>query len=161
MGETLALTPRTARVLTWSLLVMAWGNQIASTIGPIFRGRGLEFGGGIANSLMYLLFVAAIFQVLPDTKIAWRAVLPGAAATAVMFTIGKYLLALYLTHASTASAYGAAGSLAAVLIWVYYSAQIMFFGAELTQAYARSRAPDPADVPRRRRSGAVIDAARE
>jgi hypothetical protein len=75
VGPRLALGPRTARVLTWSLLVMAWGNQIASTMGPIFRGRGLEFGGGIANSAMYLLFVAAIFGVLIGMWLVFRGAL--------------------------------------------------------------------------------------
>ena len=82
------------------------------------------------------VFFAAIFKVLPDVKVGWRDVFPGAALAAVLFAIGKNLLAWYLAAGSTASAFGAAGSLAAVLIWVYYSAQIMFFGAEFTQAHA-------------------------
>ena len=81
-------------------------------------------------------FFAAIFKVLPDVKVGWRDVFPGAVLAAVLFAIGKNLLAWYLAAGSTASAFGAAGSLAAVLVWVYYSAQIMFFGAEFTQAYA-------------------------
>jgi membrane protein len=100
-------------------------------------------------------FFAAIFAVLPDLKIAWRHVVPGAALTALLFTLGKNLLAFYLAYGSTASAFGAAGSLAAVLVWVYYSAQIMFFGAELTRVYAQTHgariryAPDaiPAQPP--------------
>jgi membrane protein len=83
------------------------------------------------------VFFAAIFKVLPDVRIGWSDVLPGAALSAVLFTIGKNLLVWYLTLGSTTSAFGAAGSLAAVLIWVYYSAQIMFFGAEFTQAHAQ------------------------
>ena len=81
-------------------------------------------------------FFSAIFKVLPDVKVGWRNVVPGAALAGVLFAIGKNLLAWYLAAGSTASAFGAAGSLAAVLVWVYYSAQIMFFGAEFTQAYA-------------------------
>lgn len=83
-------------------------------------------------------FFAAIFKVLPDVRLGWRNVLPGAALSAVLFTLGKNLLVWYLTLGSTTSAFGAAGSLAAVLIWVYYSAQIMFFGAEYTQAHAQA-----------------------
>ena len=64
---------------------------------------------------------------------------PGAAFTAVLFTLGKLLIGLYLGVGSATSAYGAAGSLVAMILWVYYSAQILFFGAELTQAYARAR----------------------
>ena len=81
-------------------------------------------------------FFAAIFKVLPDVRVGWRNVVPGASLAAVLFAIGKNLLAWYLAKGSTASAFGAAGSLAAVLVWVYYSAQIMFFGAEFTQAHA-------------------------
>ena len=94
-------------------------------------------------------FSAAIFKVLPDVKLSWRNVLPGAGLAALLFTIGKNVLVWYLALGSTASAFGAAGSLAAVLIWVYYSAQIMFFGAEFTQAHARGARC--ADRVRRRR----------
>lgn len=78
---------------------------------------------------------AAIYKVLPDAEIRWRDVWPGAAVTALLFTIGKFLLGLYLAHAG--SAYGAVGSLAVFLLWVYYAAQILFLGAEFTQVYAR------------------------
>jgi membrane protein len=80
---------------------------------------------------------AAIFKLLPDTKIDWRDVWAGAATTAALFTVGKTLIGLYLGKSSIASAYGAAASLAIILAWVYYAAQILFFGAELTQVYAR------------------------
>ncbi len=97
------------------------------------------------------VFFAAIFKVLPDVKVGWRNVLPGAALAALLFTFGKSLLAWYLAAGSTASAFGAAGSLAAVLVWVYYSAQIMFFGAEFTQAHAEVHGariePDADTVP--------------
>jgi membrane protein len=79
--------------------------------------------------------VAAIFKVLPDVDIAWRHVWLGAAATALLFTIGNYLLGLYLANAG--STYGAVGSLVVFLLWVFYSAQILFMGAEFTQVYAR------------------------
>ncbi len=78
---------------------------------------------------------AAIFKVLPDTDIAWRDVWPGAIVTALLFTIGKYLLGLYLANAG--NAYGAVGSVVVFLLWVFYSAQILFMGAEFTQVYAR------------------------
>jgi membrane protein len=79
---------------------------------------------------------AMIFKVLPDVKIAWRDVWIGAALTALLFTAGKFLLGLYLGKNAAVSAYGAAGSLVLILLWVYYSAQILFFGAEFTQVYA-------------------------
>ena len=94
---------------------------------------------GVLTFSVTTVFFAAIFKVLPDVKIGWRDVLSGAALSAVLFTLGKNLLVWYLAIGSTTSAFGAAGSLAAVLIWVYYTAQIMFFGAEFTQAHAQVR----------------------
>jgi membrane protein len=82
---------------------------------------------------------AMIFKVLPDAHIAWRDVWIGAALTALLFTIGKFAIGLYLGKSDVGSAYGAAGSLVIVLIWVYYSAQILIFGAEFTQVYANRR----------------------
>jgi membrane protein len=79
---------------------------------------------------------ALIFKVLPDAKVAWRDVWVGAVLTAALFTIGKYGLGLYLGKSNVASAYGAAGSLVVILLWVYYSAQILLYGAEFTQVYA-------------------------
>jgi membrane protein len=78
---------------------------------------------------------AAIYRVLPDADIAWRDVWLGAAVTALLFTAGKYLLGLYLANAG--NAYGAVGSVVVFLLWVFYSAQILFMGAEFTQVYAR------------------------
>lgn len=79
---------------------------------------------------------AMMFKYIPDVKIDWKDVWLGAALTAVLFTVGKFAIGLYLGHSSLASSYGVAGSLIVVLVWVYYSAQIVFFGAEFTQAYA-------------------------
>ena len=90
---------------------------------------------GVSFGIITLLF-AMIFKVLPDVKIAWRDVWIGALLTALLFNLGKYLLGLYLGRSSVTSAYGAAGSLVIVLLWVYYSAQILFFGAKFTQIYS-------------------------
>jgi membrane protein len=79
---------------------------------------------------------ALIFKILPDAKVAWRDVWVGAALTSVLFTVGKFALGLYLGKSNVASGYGAAGSLVLVLVWVYYSAQILLYGAEFTQVYA-------------------------
>ena len=79
---------------------------------------------------------AMIYKVLPDIKIAWRDVWLGAAVTAVLFNIGKFLIGLYIGKSSLASSYGAAGSFAVLLIWVYYSTMVLFVGAEFTQVYA-------------------------
>jgi membrane protein len=95
----------------------------------------------IINLVISLLVItgmfAVIFKVLPDAEIAWRDVLLGAFVTALLFTIGKFLIGLYLGHSSIASSYGAAGSFVVLLLWIYYSAQILLFGAEFTQVYAR------------------------
>jgi membrane protein len=97
------------------------------------------------------LLFAAIFKVLPDAKIEWRDVWIGAVATAVLFTLGKFAIGLYLGRAAPESTYGVAGSLVAMLIWVYYSAQILFMGAEFTQVYAKRYGskiqPDEGAVP--------------
>ncbi len=90
----------------------------------------------ISLGVITLLF-ALIFKYLPDAEIAWSDVWVGAAVTALLFTVGKFLIGLYLGTSSTASAYGAAGALVLLLLWVYYSAQILFLGAEFTQVYAR------------------------
>lgn len=89
----------------------------------------------VSFALITLLF-AMIYKVLPDVEIAWRDVWIGAAVTALLFTIGKFLIGLYLAHSSVASTYGAAGSLVVLLLWIYYSSQILFLGAEFTQVYA-------------------------
>lgn len=97
------------------------------------------------------LLFGLIFKVVPDVEVAWSDVWIGAAATALLFTIGRMLLGLYLGRSSFGSTYGAAGSLVVVLIWIYYSAQILFMGAEFTQVYANrygSRVkPAPNAVP--------------
>ena len=79
---------------------------------------------------------ALIFKIVPDVEVAWRDVWVGAVVTAALFEIGKFAIGYYLGNSAPASTYGAAGSLVVVLLWVYYSAQILFFGAEFTQVYA-------------------------
>ena len=89
-----------------------------------------------ASFLLITLLFAMIYRFLPDVDIPWRDVWLGGAVTSLLFTVGKYLIGLYLGNSSVGSAYGAAGTLAVLLIWIYYSAQIFYFGAEVTQAYA-------------------------
>ena len=90
----------------------------------------------LLNLIVITLLFAMIFKFLPDAKIAWSDVWIGAALTTVLFIIGKWALGLYLGSGSAGSAYGAAGALITTLVWVYYSAQILLFGAEFTQVYA-------------------------
>ncbi len=88
-------------------------------------------------AIIVLLF-AMIFRYLPDAKIAWRDVWVGATLTAVLFALGKFVLGLYLGSGAAGSAYGAASSLITLLLWIYYAAQILLFGAEFTQVYANT-----------------------
>jgi membrane protein len=100
---------------------------------PPFVLQGMNF---IVSFGVITLLFALIYKILPDVEIAWNDVWIGAAITSLLFTIGKFLIGLYLGRGSVGSAYGAAGSLIVILIWVYYSAQVLFFGAEFTQVYA-------------------------
>jgi membrane protein len=104
----------------------------------------------VSIAVVALLF-AMIFRFLPDVEIGWRDVWVGALFTAVLFGIGKLAIGLYLGKSSLASSYGAAGALVVILVWVYYSAQILFFGAELTRAWAYQHgsriAPDADAMP--------------
>ena len=88
---------------------------------------------------MTTVLFGMIFKILPDAPIQWRDVWAGAAFTAVLFTIGKHLLSLYIGGKHATTVYGAAGALVIILLWVYYSAQILLFGAELTKAHAERR----------------------
>jgi membrane protein len=90
----------------------------------------------IFDLAVVILLFATIFKFLPDAKIQWRDVWIGAGMTAIFFAIGKWALGLYLGSGSAASAYGAASALITLLLWVYYSSQILLFGAEFTQVYA-------------------------
>ena len=90
----------------------------------------------IFDLAVVVLLFACIFKFLPDVKIQWRDVWIGAVMTAIFFAIGKWALGLYLGSGSAASAYGAASSLITLLLWIYYSSQILLFGAEFTQVYA-------------------------
>jgi membrane protein len=101
---------------------------------------GMEALIQLLNSILSLavitLLFAMMFKFLPDANIAWRDVWIGAFITALLFTIGKFALGFYLGRSGVASSYGAAGSLIVLLLWVYYSSQIVFFGAEFAQVYA-------------------------
>lgn len=89
----------------------------------------------ISFGVIMLLF-GLIFKILPDAEVAWRDVWLGAALTALLFVAGRFLIQLYIANSDFSSSYGAAGSLIVILLWIYYSAQILFFGAEFTQVYA-------------------------
>ena len=107
----------------------------------------------ISFALISVLF-AAIYKVLPDKELKWRDVLVGAVATAFLFSIGKFLIGLYIGSSAVSSSYGAAGALIVVLLWIYYSAQIFLLGAEFTKVYAHHHGsqqlvPQAADINER------------
>ena len=120
-----------AFLLAVSLVVSAGISMIGSG-GAVWQVLNL-----IASLLIFFLLFAAMFKLLPDVHIEWGDVWVGAAITASLFIVGKYAIGKYLGMSSVGSAYGAAGSLVVLLVWVYYSTLIFFFGAELTQEYAR------------------------
>lgn len=128
-----------AFLLLVSLVVSAgltWVGQVfeSSLPGGAVLWQVLNFGFSLA--VVTALF-ALMFKKLPDVEIRWRDVWVGAAVTAGLFTLGKFALGLYLGGAGVSSAYGAAGSIVALVIWVYYSSQVLLIGAEFTEAYAR------------------------
>lgn len=92
--------------------------------------------GSISFIVVAVLF-AAIFKFLPDAEVKWAYVRSGAIFTTVLFIIGKYLIGLYMQYTAPASAYGAAGSMIVILLWIYYTAAILFFGAEFTKVYSK------------------------
>jgi membrane protein len=96
--------------------------------------RGVSLGVTFA---LVVLVCALVFRFLPNTRVTWRDVSGGALLTGLLFALGKYFFSIYLGHVAIASMYGAAGSVVLVLVWVYYSAQILLFGAEVTHAYAK------------------------
>jgi membrane protein len=125
-------------LLLVSLLVSAALSALSHFLNELLPGVGVMsvvLSGLVSFAVVTVLF-AMIFKVLPDVKIAWRDVWVGAIVTSLLFTAGKFLLGWYLGRSTTISAYGAAGSIVLVLLWVYYSAQILFFGAEITKVYA-------------------------
>lgn len=128
--------------LGFMLAVSLFTTTIISTIGTVwFAGvpapllAGVNF---IADLGVLTLLFALMFKLLPDTVVAWSDVWLGAAFTTFLFIAGKFAIAFYLGRQGLESTFGAASSIVLILVWIYYSAQIVFFGAEFTQVYARS-----------------------
>ena len=125
-------------LLLVSLLVSAFVTGLTTWMGGLLGGA--EFIAHALDLLVSFVFITALFAMiykfLPDVHIQWRDVWIGAVITSLLFTIGKFLIGLYIGSSAVSSTYGAAGSLITVLLWVYYSSLIVFLGAELTQVYA-------------------------
>ena len=113
-------------------------SHIVESLAPSTLALSQWFNQAATIALTALLF-GIVFKVLPRVKTPWRDVWPGAILTALLFALGRYVIGLYLSRVTITSSFGAAGSLVTLLLWVYYSAQVFFLGAEFTQVYAQRR----------------------
>jgi membrane protein len=132
-------------LLLTSLVVSAALAALHTYMGNAFPGVSVlwEALNVIVSLIVITLLFAMIYKVLPDVKLAWGDVWVGALVTAGLFTIGKFLIGLYIGTSAVGSTYGAAGSVIVVLVWVYYSSQIILLGAEFTRAYVQQFGPRP------------------
>ncbi|MCC5785899.1 MAG: YihY/virulence factor BrkB family protein [Phycisphaerales bacterium] len=111
---------------------------VAMLVGPIIdHGWVWKTLSLVVSLCIFTLLFAVMFKFLPDVEVAWHVVWVGAVITAALFTVGKFLIGLYLGQGAVGSAYGAAGSVIALLVWVYYTSLVVLYGAEVTQVYAR------------------------
>ncbi|WP_050808333.1 YihY/virulence factor BrkB family protein [Asticcacaulis biprosthecium] len=125
-------------ILLIGLVISAIMPAVTSAFGNMVPlSFAVHFLHNLVSFVIITLVFAMIFKVLPDVHIQWRDTWIGAAITAVLFAFGKLLIGTYLAHSAFTSTYGAAGSLIVVLVWIYYSTQIFFLGAEFTQVYSR------------------------
>src|SRR5438105_1147231 len=145
------------RVLSFGMIIaIAFLLMVSLVLSAVVSALGRWWGLhlldlGLSFALTTALF-AMIYKVIPRVRIAWRDVWVGAAVTAALFAMGKWLIGLYLGKSSVSSAFGAAGSLVVLMLWVYYSSQIFLLGAEFTRVYAEehgSRAPSSDEGPAR------------
>jgi membrane protein len=141
-------------ILMVSLLVSAALTALSARVQRSMFGSPLllQAINMVVSLAVTTLLFGLIYRLLPDVRLAWRDVWTGAFVTSILFSIGKFLIGLYLGNSSVASSYGAAGSIVVLLVWVYYSAQVILLGAEFTRVYAedrRGRAPPPNDLARR------------
>ena len=147
------LTMMISRLLSFSLVIALGFLMLASLIASAgitaFTGYLQLLAGatgavlslinfGVSFAMLTLLF-ALLFKVLPSAVVPWRDVWLGSVITAILFSVGKFMIGLYLGNSGIASSYGAAGSLVVILVWIYYSAQILLFGAEFTRLHAAPR----------------------
>lgn len=138
-------------LLLVSLAINAFVAALGSRVSWFLPSQGwaLETANQVLSFVVISVLFAMLFKYLPDIEIAWTDVLLGAVTTSVLFTVGKTLIGVYLGKATFGSSYGAAGSLVIMLVWVYYSAQIFFLGAEITQAYAACFGSQPRERQQR------------
>jgi membrane protein len=136
--------------LVISTLLSGLGEQIETLLPQGLSGPMLHVMNLGISLLVFALLFAALFKVIPDAKISWRSVWIGGAVTAVLFIVGKFLIGIYLGQSNPGEAYGAAGSLAVLLVWIYYSSLILLLGAEFTEVWAEKKGegiePEPGAI---------------
>jgi membrane protein len=125
--------------LVVSAALSAFGDALGGMLPEGVSATLLQVLNQVISLAVVTALFAVIFKVLPDATVAWRDVWVGAAVTAVLFVVGKFLIGFYLGRSNPGEAFGAAGSLAVMLVWIYYSSMILLFGAEFTQAWAEAR----------------------
>jgi membrane protein len=137
-ATSLGLVAALGFLLLVSLVISAILTALSNYINAMLPGGHvvLQTLNFLTSYALVTVLFAAIYKVVPDRRIEWRDVLVGAVATSLLFTVGKFLIGLYLGSSTVSTSYGAAGGLIIVLLWVYYSAQIFLFGAEFTKVYA-------------------------
>lgn len=132
--------------LVLNIIILALSNKLQHFLPGITVWLIDGINIAVAFIVIALLF-GIIFKVLPDVKISWKDVRSGAVFTAILFMIGRYIIGLYIQYSANSSAYGAAGSIIVILLWIYYTAAILYIGAEFTQVYAEANGShiEPAD----------------
>ena len=138
LGMILAIAFLLLVSLAISAALSAFGDALGARLPGVSSTILLAVNFVVSLAVVTSLF-ATMFKVLPDVEVAWRDVWVGAIVTSVLFVIGKFAIGFYLGRSEPGTAFGAAGSLAILLLWVYYAGMILFFGAEFTQAWAESR----------------------
>jgi membrane protein len=136
--------------LVISAALSGLGAQVETLLPEGLSGPLLHVMNTGISLLVFALLFAALFKVIPDARISWRSVWIGGAVTAVLFVLGKFLIGFYLGQSNPGEAYGAAGSLAVLLLWIYYSSLILLLGAEFTEVWAERKGeaiePEPGAI---------------
>lgn len=144
--QTIKLRAKSFAIIAGAAIVLVIMAVVTTALSSIGGKVFATIGSAILMVLVATALFAALFKWLPRTPIGWRDVLGGSFVTAILTVLGQYAIGFYLGRASTTSVYGAAGSLAAILLWLYYSATIFLIGAELIKAYAEAQHALPAGV---------------
>jgi membrane protein len=140
-----AMVLGTGFLLLVSLVLSAAIASVGTAIGRWWAGYEAiaHVGNATATFIVMTIMFALMYKLLPDAHVAWRDAWIGGFITAILFTVGKLAIGLYLGKSAVGSAYGAAGAFVVLLVWIYYTAQVLFFGAELTHAIAARRGDAP------------------